>query len=40
MLTTWSQQLIGPFMVNLLPKRLKCPKTDHLSEKQLQHAGN
>ena len=32
----WSKQLIGPFMANLLSKRLKCPKTEHLSEKQLQ----
>ena len=35
-----SKQLVGPFMANLLPKRLKCPKTDHLSEKHLKHAGN
>ena len=32
----WSKQLIGPFMANLLSKRLKCPKTEHLSGKQLQ----
>ena len=31
----WSKQLIGPFMANLLSKWLKCPKTDHLSEKTL-----
>ena len=36
----WFKLLIGPFMANLLSKQLKCPKTDHLSEKELQRAGN